>query len=91
MNKSEITSAIAQRASLEPKDATAAVNAFIDVVTETVASGGKIALPGFGTFEPRARAERQARNPQTGEPITILAKTVPAFKAGSAFKTAVAG
>ena len=46
-------------------------------------------LIGFGTFEARARAARTGKNPQTGKPIKIAAATVPAFKAGKAFKDAV--
>ena len=46
-------------------------------------------MPGFGTFETRKRAERKARNPQTGEEIKIKATKVPAFKAGKALKDAV--
>ena len=44
---------------------------------------------GFGTFEVRERAARKARNPQTGEEISIKASKVPAFKAGKALKDAV--
>jgi DNA-binding protein HU-beta len=46
---------------------------------------------GFGTFEPRDRSARTGRNPQTGGEIQIAATTVPGFKAGAAFKQAVAG
>ena len=43
----------------------------------------------FGTFEARERAARTGKNPQTGAAIKIAAATVPAFKAGKAFKEAV--
>ena len=52
--------------------------------------GEKIALVGFGTFEVRARAAREGKNPATGAKIKIAATKVPAFKAGKAFKDAIA-
>ena len=51
--------------------------------------GDKVQLVGFGTFEVRERPERQGRNPQTKEPMTIAASKLPAFKAGKALKDAV--
>ena len=53
-----------------------------------VAAGDKVQLIGFGTFELRERAEKQARNPRTGEKMTVPACKAPAFKAGQAFKDA---
>ena len=50
----------------------------------------KIQLVGFGTFEVRERAAREGVNPRTGDKIKIAASKVPAFKAGSALKDAVA-
>ncbi len=50
---------------------------------------GKVQLVGFGTFEVTERAERQGRNPATGEAITIVASKSPKFKAGKALKEAV--
>ena len=66
-----------------------AVAAAIDSITEALASGEKVQLIGFGSFEVRARAEKQARNPRTGEVVTAPACKVPAFKAGQALKSAV--
>ncbi len=51
--------------------------------------GDKVAITGFGTFEVVERAERQGRNPATGETITIVASKSPKFKAGKALKDAV--
>jgi DNA-binding protein HU-beta len=56
-----------------------------------VAAGDRVTLPGFGTFEPRSRAARSGRNPQTGEVMQIAASKAPAFKPATAFKQAVAG
>lgn len=65
------------------------VAGFIDEVKAAVAAGESVQLVGFGTFEARSRAAREARNPKTGETLKIAAKKVPAFKPGKAFKDAV--
>ncbi|MDR1629997.1 MAG: HU family DNA-binding protein [Oscillospiraceae bacterium] len=90
MNKTELIQAVAEKESLSKKDADAAVNAVLSVITDTLASGGSVQVVGFGTFEIRQRAEKQGRNPKTGETITVPAAKVPAFKAGKALKDAVA-
>ena len=89
MNKSELIAKIADKAELTKKDAEKALNAFVDGVTEGLAKGEKIVLVGFGSFETKARAARQGKNPQTGAEIDIPATTVPAFKVGKALKDAV--
>lgn len=88
MNKTELISAVAEKAAISKKDAESAVNAVIDVIVETVAQEEKVQLVGFGTFEVRHRNERQGRDPRTNSPITIPASKIPAFKAGKAFKDA---
>ena len=89
MTKTELVAAVAAKSELSKKDAEKAVNAFIDAVSETLKSGDKVQLVGFGTFEVRERAEREGKNPATGEAIHIAATKVPAFKAGKALKDAV--
>ncbi len=90
MNKTELIAALAHKASLTKADSERALNAYIDIIQSTVASGGDVTVPGFGTFKCSARAARDGRNPQTGEIIKIAATTVPAFTAGKTFKEAVA-
>ncbi len=90
MNKGELIDAIAEKASITKKDADIALSAAVDVIIEAVAAGDKVTLVGFGTFEARARQEREGRNPSTGKPIKIPATTVPAFSAGKIFKEKVA-
>ncbi len=86
MNKTELVAALAEKASVSKKDAEAVLNAFVETVQDTVKAGDKIQLVGFGTFESKDRAEREGKNPRTGEVIKIAACKVPAFKAGKAFK-----
>ncbi|MDD4699484.1 MAG: HU family DNA-binding protein [Oscillospiraceae bacterium] len=89
MNKSELITAIAEKAELSKKDADKALTTVIETITEQLKAGDKIQLVGFGTFEVRDRAERSGINPQTKEPITIAASKAPVFKAGKAFKDAI--
>ena len=90
MNKTELVAAMADAAGLSKKDAEKALKAFTDVVAEELKKDGKVQLVGFGTFEVRERAAREGVNPRTGDKIKIAASKVPAFKAGSALKDAVA-
>ena len=90
MNKTELVSAMAEKADVTNKDAEKVLGAFIDVVGDALKKGDKIQLVGFGTFETRERAAREGKNPQTGEKIKIAACTVPAFKAGKALKDLIA-
>jgi len=89
MNKIELVAAMSAKSELSKKDAEKALSAFMEVVKETLISGDKIYLVGFGTFEAVERAERQGRNPQTGETLTIAASKSPKFKAGKALKDAI--
>ncbi len=89
MNKSELVSAMAAKTELSKKDAEKALKAFIDVVSDELAAGGKIQLVGFGTFEVSERAARTGRNPQTGKEMKIPASKAPRFKAGKALKDTV--
>lgn len=91
MKKDELVQAVAETADLSKADADRAISAVVEAITGAVAAGQKVAVPGLGTFEPRARSAREGRNPQTGETLQIAATTVPGFKAASAFKQATAG
>ncbi len=90
MNKSDFIAAVAAKDGMDKKVAEKAVNAVLATITDELAKGEKIQFVGFGTFEVRARTEKQARNPKTGEAITVPATKAPVFKAGQALKNAVA-
>ena len=89
MNRTELISAMSEKSELTKVDTEKALKAFIDTVTEELKNGGKVQLVGFGTFEVAERAERNGRNPKTGEAITIPASKSPKFKAGKALKDIV--
>lgn len=89
VNKTELIAKVAELADLSKKDATQAVDAVFDVISEALQNGDKVQLVGFGNFEVRSRTARKGRNPQTGEPIEIPEGKVPAFKAGKALKEGI--
>ena len=89
MNKSDLVSAVAEKADMSKKDADKAVTQVFKVIEESLATNEKVQIVGFGTFEVRERAERLGRNPQTKEIIIIPASKVPSFKAGKTLKEAV--
>ena len=91
MNKEELVQEISKKAKVTQKEAADVLSALVETVEKSVAKGQKVTLVGFGTFEPRKRAARNGRNPQTGKEIKIPAKTVPVFSAGKKFNDVVNG
>lgn len=89
MNKEMLVTAIAEKTEMTKIQSEKALVAFMDIVKEELVKGEKVQLVGFGTFEVAERAERQGRNPQTGESMIIPASRSPKFKAGKALKDAI--
>lgn len=83
MNKSELVEKMAKSGSISKAAAEKTLGGMLDAVTDALKKGDKVTLVGFGTFSVTKRAARQGRNPQTGKPITIKARKVARFKAGS--------
>ncbi len=83
MNKAQLIDAIASEAGLTKADAKKSLDAFISTTTDALKKGDRVALVGFGSFAVSNRSTRTGRNPQTGKEITIPAKKVVKFKAGS--------
>ncbi|SET52883.1 HU family DNA-binding protein [Paenibacillus sp. NFR01] len=89
MNKSDLINVVTEATELPKKDATKAVEAVFEAITNALQSGDKVQLVGFGNFEVRERSARKGRNPQSGEEIEIPASKVPAFKPGKALKDGI--
>jgi len=83
MNKAELIDAIASGSGLTKADSRRALDAFIDATEGALKKGERVALVGFGSFAVSQRNARKGRNPQTGKEISIPAKNVIKFKAGS--------
>ena len=89
MNKAELISTVADKAGLTKKDTGAVVEAMLETITETLASGDSVSFIGFGTFSTSKRAAREGINPSTGAKIQIAESTVAKFKVGAKLKEAV--
>jgi DNA-binding protein HU-beta len=90
MTKQEFVAEVARRSQLTSRDAGKAVEAFLDVVTDTLKRGGEISFTGFGKFTTQERAARTGVNPRDpSQKVDIPAARVPKFSAGSALKSAV--
>jgi DNA-binding protein HU-beta len=74
---------------LTKKDTGAALDAFMETVTETLSKKDSVALIGFGTFSTSERAAREGVNPSTGAKLQIAATTVAKFKVGAKLKNSI--
>jgi nucleoid DNA-binding protein len=88
MTKADLIGEVAKLVGTK-KEAQAAVDCIFDSITTALKKEEPVAVFGFGTFKVTKRKARKARNPQTGEEITIKAKNVPKFVPGKALKEAV--
>lgn len=88
MNKNELIADVAERSGLSKAQASDAVDATFDAITECLKKGDEVRLVGFGTFAVTKRAASKGRNPRTGEEIQIPASNQPKFKAGKGLKDA---
>ena len=91
MNKTDLVNVVVAETELTKKQAEAAVNATLDAIANALKNGDKVQLIGFGTFEVKAIAEREGRNPKTGETIKIAAAKKPVFSASKVLKDQVNG
>ncbi len=85
MNKKELIAQMCSQSGMTRNDAEGALNAFFDVVLDTLKHGDEIRLVGFGSFKISKRKATTGRNPRTGDPIKIAASNRPTFKAGKEF------
>ena len=90
MTKSELIERIASRQTqLSAKDVELAVKTILEHMSQTLASGERIEIRGFGSFSLHYRAPRMGRNPKTGEAVALSGKYVPHFKPGKELRERV--
>lgn len=90
MKKTDLVAVVMEAGDIEVKaQAARIVDSIFDAITAELAKGGEVAIAGFGSFKVAKRAERQGRNPKTGETITIKASIKPKFRAAKLLKEAV--
>ena len=91
MTKSQLVTAIAEKMGTQKKEATEALDAITDIITEEVSQGGAVTLPGVGKIYCRERPERMVRNPATGEQFKKEADKVVKMTIAKALKDSVNG
>ena len=91
MTKADLVNVVAAEAGVSKKDAEAVLNSAFAAISGALKDGDKVQLFGFGTFEVKAVAAREGRNPKTGETIEIAACKKPSFTASKVLKDKVNG
>ena len=86
MNKTDLINVVNDETKIAKKDVDAVVTATLKAIAEALKAGDKVSLIGFGTCEVKESAEREGRNPKTGETIKIAASKKPVFSASKVLK-----
>ncbi len=89
MNKADIISAVHEVLGSTKADAERVVDTVFNSIEKAMKDGDSVSVAGFGIFEAKMRAKREARNPRTGETVTVPAMRVPKFRAAKALKDSV--
>lgn len=89
MNKATLIAKVAAEKGISKKESEAILDAFLDTIIDTVNSGEKVQLVGFGSFEVKTRAGRICKVPGTNQEVTVPDSKIPTFKAGKVFKERV--
>lgn len=88
LSRGDIINSVAAEVDMPQAKIDAVIKAFEGTIARHIQSGDEIRIAGFGTFKTTQRSARTSRNPRTGEPVDVPARTAPSFKAGKALKEA---
>ena len=88
LNRGDIIDAVAAQVDLPQTKVDAVLKSFESAIARQLSTGGEVRIAGFGSFKVAERAARTSRNPRTGEPIDVPARTAPRFIAGKGLKDA---
>lgn len=91
MTRTEVIDSLATRTGMEKKDVKRFLECLTELVEDAMRNGGEVPLKGLGKFKVSHRKARVGRNPLTGEPIQIAAKTVAKFTLAKSLKDLVVG
>lgn len=89
MTKADLTDIIQERISCQKKEAIELVDLTLEILKGAIATGGHVKISGFGNFVVKQKADRNGRNPQTGETITISSRKVLTFKPSTVLKNRI--
>ena len=91
MNQGDLADAVAEATGAKKAEAAKVVEAVLDAIRDGLRRGERVAISGFGSFEPSRREARQGRNPRTGEAVEIAAATNIKFRPGKGLKDTLNG
>jgi integration host factor subunit beta len=89
MNKSDLVAALVAKENLTVKQASDVINLLFSRFTDTLQSGGRIEIRGFGSFSMREYEAYKGRNPRTGKDVAVKPKKLPFFKVGKEMRAVV--
>lgn len=89
MTKADIVEKIHEKIGFSKKESAELVELVFEVIKDTLESGEKLKIAGFGNFNVKQKTDRKGRNPQTGEEITIKARKILTFKPSIILKQAI--
>ncbi len=89
MNKADLANKVHEKIGGTKVQAEEVVETIISEIVRTLKNGGEVSIAGLGIFSTKTRAARTARNPRTGESVSVPAMKVPKFRAAKALKDAV--
>ena len=82
LTKAQLADLLYQQIGLNKRESKDMIEAFFDLITQSLVDGNDVKISGFGNFQIRTKAARPGRNPRTGESVDVRAKHVPFFKSG---------
>jgi integration host factor subunit alpha len=91
LTKADLAELLFDKLGLNKRESKDMVEAYFEIIHDTLVNGGDIKLSGFGNFNIRRKAPRPGRNPRTGESIPIKARNVVTFHASHKLKAIVQG
>lgn len=89
LTKAQLAEMLFDQIGLNKRESKEMIDAFFDLITDSLVEGGDVKISGFGNFQIRTKAARPGRNPRTGEPVAIEARRVVTFHASPKLKDAV--
>ena len=91
LTKAQLAELLFEQIGLNKRESKDMVDAFFDLVAESLVDGKDVKISGFGNFQIRTKAPRPGRNPRTGEAIPIAARRVVTFHASQKLKDQIQG
>ncbi|HZZ99090.1 MAG TPA: HU family DNA-binding protein [Candidatus Paceibacterota bacterium] len=89
IKKSQLSAMMGEKLGKSKKEGTEMVDAFVEIITNSLRKGEKVNITGFGIFKVADRKAREGINPRTGEKIQIKASKKPRFTPGKLLKEAI--